>query len=129
GVNDVFRVEHDGDVAFPEDEVAALEANQVIAYFERRADRSCLHVGIAQDRLSSHAHRELDEAGAVNAEGTGATPEIGRVLEQLGDGDVVRDDLVHLAQVRGDQRFAGREHRITKAARFGSPDDGDAASK
>ena len=62
GVDHVPVVGHDGDMALPEDEVAAPEAGKARSGLERLADRSRLHVGIAQHVGAGHVHGKLDEA-------------------------------------------------------------------
>ncbi len=86
----VSGVGQDGDMALPEDQVAAPQTRKPLTRLDLLADRGGLHVGVAQHLAAGHAEGELDEARAVDAEGTGAAPQIGRPLERLGYRHVIR---------------------------------------
>ena len=66
---------------------------------------------------------KLDEPGAVDAEGAGAAPEIGRVDEPLGDRDIVVGSGPDRREMLGDQRLARGQQRIARAARLGMAGD------
>ena len=74
-------VDHDADMALPEDQIAAPQAD------ESRPGSIALPTAPPACRnraapCGRHAHRKLDEAGAIDAEAGGAAPEIGRVEER-----------------------------------------------
>ena len=87
GVEQVFAVDHDADVARPEDEIAAAEVRR--AAFDRCADHALLQVGVARRVVAGGHQGELHEAGAIEPEAGAPAPEIGRAEEALGDGDEI----------------------------------------
>ena len=60
----------DGDVAFPEDQVAVLQAGEAYGL----AERGLLHVAVAWASHAASGERHLHEAGAVEAEAGLAAP-------------------------------------------------------
>ncbi len=85
GVDERLGVARDGDVALPEQQIAA-------AHFGERhqfAERQFLHVAVARAGEARRLQRDLHQPGAVHAERRLAAPQIGRAKEALGDGDEV----------------------------------------
>ena len=84
GVHDGVGIAHDRDMAFPEDQVAALQ----VLHFrcaQRSAEAVLLHVAVARAAGAGGVQRHLDEAGAIDAEAALAAPEIGRAGKSFGD--------------------------------------------
>ena len=81
GMEQGVAVAHDPDVTLPEDEIAA--AKRVLGA-EVLAEEGGLHVGVARRGDAGGEERQLHEAGAVDAAGAAAAPEIGDAEEALG---------------------------------------------
>src|SRR5262249_43063326 len=64
GVNERGAVAHDGDVALPENEVAALQST-LPGVRDRRAECLLLHVAVARADTARGGERDLDEAPAI----------------------------------------------------------------
>ena len=109
GVEQALGVEHDADMALPEDEVAAPQAGEVGGDGDGLAEIPLLHVAVARRRDPGRVERELDEAGAVEAEAGAAAPEIGRADEALGDGDEIGLGLSRPDEMGGVDEAAARE--------------------
>jgi hypothetical protein len=125
GVQNGFRIFEDGDMTLPEYQVATADFGSV----DRLAEACRLHVGIARRSSARHQHRQLDEAGAIDAEAGTAAPEIGR-LQETGDdlhviGAIERADRL---DVLGEDRASVLEHDIAIAARFRLTGDMNATS-
>src|SRR3954465_12737288 len=85
GVKEGVAAKRECDVAFPEDEITALQAGEA----DGLAERLLLHVAVARAGDATGMQRDLDEAGAVDAGGGLAAPEVWHVEETLGDGDEI----------------------------------------
>ncbi len=116
----VVGVGHDGDMALPEHQVAAPQPGKIRAGIERLAEVAACMSESRSTSLAGHAHRQLHQAGTVDAEAGGAAPEIGRAEKRLGHRDIVGGDFADRPQMAGDERLAGGQQRIVRAARFRS---------
>ena len=77
GVDHAVAAARDGDVAFPENQVAALQAGEAC----RLAERALLHVAVARAFDAAGRQRDLHQPRAVEAEARLAAPEIGHADE------------------------------------------------
>src|SRR5262249_38882785 len=88
GVHDGLGVANDGDMAFPEDQVATPEMLR-FRDAERAAEPVALHVAVARAAGAGRRQRYLYQARAVDAEGALAAPEIGCADEAFGHRDEI----------------------------------------
>src|SRR5579871_3574702 len=77
GMHERVGVAHDRDMAFPEDEIAALQVPCLVR-IERAAELGLLHVAVARAGSAGGLQRKLHQARAVDAEAALAAPKIGR---------------------------------------------------
>lgn len=89
GVDQRVWIDGDGNVAGPEQQIAALE------FALYGVAGGFLQVGVAWDRYAASMVGELGEARAVNACAGVAAPQIGRVKELFGHGDGVSQVLTN----------------------------------
>src|SRR5690349_7847138 len=82
GVHDSVAIPHDRDVAFPENQVAALQLLH-LGGTQCPAETVLLHIAVARAAGAGGVERYLDEAGAIDAERALAAPEIWRAGEAL----------------------------------------------
>src|SRR4029077_7655028 len=99
GVNERYAVAHDGDMAFPEDEVAAPQ-KPLPGLEDRRAERGFLHVAIARADAARGGERDLDEARAIETERGLAAPQIRHAEKALRHGDEIRLDAIERREMR-----------------------------
>ena len=86
GVDYAVAAARDGDVAFPEDQVAVLQAGEAYGF----AERGFLHVAVARAGHAASGQRHLDEPRAVQPEAGLAAPEIRCAEKLFGDRDEIR---------------------------------------
>src|SRR5262249_49183777 len=89
GVNERGADAHDGDVALPENEVAALQST-LPGVRDRRAECLLLHVAVARADTARGGERDLDEARAIEPERGLTAPQIRHAEKALRHGDEIR---------------------------------------
>ena len=89
GMNDGVGVAHDRDMAFPEDQIAALQFLR-FRRVQRPAEAVLLHVAVARAAGAGGIQRDLDQAGAIDSKAALAAPQIGRADKTFGH----RDEIV-----------------------------------
>ncbi len=93
-------------MAFPEDEIAALNSCELVgAAADRRAERGLLHVAVARTGDAAGGERKLHQAGTIEAERGLAAPQIWRADKALGDRDEI--GLILLDRLEMDRRHEG----------------------
>jgi len=111
GVNDGIVVACDRHMAFPENQVAALEFFR-LSLIQRPAKAILLHVAVARAAGARGIQRDLDEAGTIDPKTAFAAPQIGRAGELLGYRDEVRhmtiDKARHVARGNTSPRASRR---------------------
>ena len=88
GVNDGVGIARDRDMAFPEDQVAALQSPG-FRRVQHPAEAVVLHVAVARAAGAGGVQRYLHQAGAIDAKTALAAPQIGRADKTLGDRDEI----------------------------------------
>jgi len=109
GVDQRIRVAHDGDVALPEQEIAAAQVGEVAR--KCNAERGLLHVAVARARYPAGRERDLEQPRAIEPERGLAAPQIGHVQKRFGDGDRVGREGVERRQMPGRNIAAGTGDR------------------
>src|SRR6266850_2752255 len=92
GVDDGVGVAHDGDMAFPEHQIAAPQFLR-FRRIQCPAKAVLLHVAVARAAYACGVQRDLHQPGAVDAKTALAAPQIWRAGELFGH----RDEIVHVA--------------------------------
>src|SRR6476660_6955212 len=99
GVRNGVRITDDRDVPLPEDQVAALQLLR-LCRVKRPPEAILLHVAVARAAGAGGVQRNLDEAGAIDAERALAAPEIGRADKAFGDRDEILFHRIEAAEMR-----------------------------
>ena len=88
GVNDGVGIARDRDMAFPENQVAALQFARFRQPQILPSPSCCMSLSRGQPMPAAFSD-DLDQAGAIDAEAALAAPQIGRADEAFGDCDKI----------------------------------------
>src|SRR3954471_2291778 len=86
-MNNRCSVADDRDVAFPEQQISALELRHVGC--NSGTERTFLHIAVPRATDAAGRERNLHQPGTIDAETRLATPKIGYAEEFLGNGNEV----------------------------------------
>src|SRR5439155_23424096 len=115
-MHDRCLIAHDGNVALPEQKIAAAQPRWIERRRHRRAERAFLHVAVARAGDTASRERNLNEAGAVEAKTRPAAPEIGHAEKFFGNGDEVRLVAIKRHNMAPGHMAAGGRHRKNRVA-------------
>jgi hypothetical protein len=95
-------VQHQAHMALPEHQVAPPQPGEVRLHFDGGPELLLLHVAVTGRLDAGGGERRLSEARAVEADAGLSAPEIGRMEQAFGHGDIVGFETVELRQMRGE---------------------------